>query len=234
MENKIEDLIRDDFRKREIQPNANAFERLQLKLDVQKSKRRKKRMKILAIAASLIGLVFVTRISFIKPTVPNQKDQIITNVKPKDAVISPVKKDTGSIAVEEYKESIHISPEIIHQQKSITVKESEVAILDEPILPKKEEKNFQLATAIAKETIVSNDTFKTPITIKEVTDDELDALLATASQSLSKNKKDSIYINSKTMLYEIEVEINKPMPEKVLLTLKTVKELVKTNDKENN
>ena len=72
----------------------------------------------------------------------------------------------------------------------------------------------------------------------EITDEELDALLASANQTLLKKGRDSIVINAHSMLYEIEVEINKPLPEKVLLTLKTgattIKELVKSNDKKNN
>ncbi len=78
MENNIEDLIREDFRKREIQPNTNAFERLHVKLDTKTASKRKKGFRMLGYAASLIGFIFILQY-VVKTNAINTKE-IITYV----------------------------------------------------------------------------------------------------------------------------------------------------------
>ncbi len=248
MENNIEDLIRDDFRKREIQPNANAFERLQTKLEMQTANKRKRIIRILAYAASFIGLVFILQSVFKNNDTNNE--QIITTIKTKDSAKVPIDEENNSIAVEQpqFKEQIDEVATAKEHRKTITVKEKIVANSQEK-LPSKTlkykaiEKRLATVESVDEKSVAFNDTTKKlPLTIgiktKEITDEELDALLATANQSLTKIDKDSIAINARSMLYEIEVEINKPLPEKVLLTIKTgattIKELVKPTNKENN
>ncbi len=249
MENNIEDLIRDDFRKREIQPNANAFERLQTKLETQTANKRKRLVSILGYAASFIGLVFILQ-SVFKTNDNTPNEQIITNVKTKDSTEKSIDKEDTSIAVEQsqFNQSISEVATTKEHHKTITVKEEIVADLQEKS-PSKAlgykaiEKKLTTIESVDKKSVAFNDTpEKLPLTIgiktKEITDEELDALLASANQSLTKIDKDSIAINARSMLYEIEVEINKPLPEKVLLTIKTgattIKELVRPTNKENN
>jgi thiol:disulfide interchange protein len=248
MENNIEDLIRDDFREREIQPNTNSFERLSAKLDAQKVKKRKIIIRVLAYAASFIGLIFILQSVF--KTNDNTTDkQTITNVKTKDSTETSITEENTSIAVEQIqiKESKGEISSIKKSQKRTVTKEtlianSEEELFSKPLEQMANESKVVEVQSIGKDGIILNDTTrKNQVairTIKEVTDEELDALLASANQSLSKNRRDSITINARSMLYEIEVEINKPLPEKVLLTLKTgattIKELVRPDNKENN
>ncbi len=249
MKNNIEDLIRDNFRKRKIQPRANAFERLNAKLEAQATNKRRRIVRVFAYAASFIGLVFILQ-SVFKTNDNTTNEQIITNVNIKDSAKVPIVKENTSIAVEQpqFKESIDELATTKEHHKTITIKEEvatnpqekvQLKILKHKVI----EKELAVIESIEKESIILNDTSrKLPIAIgmkiKEITDEELDALLASANQSLSKNRRDSITINARSMLYEIEVEINKPLPEKVLLTLKTgattIKELVRPNDKESN
>ncbi len=253
MENNIEDLIRDDFRKREIQPNANSFERLNEKLEAKATNKRKKIVRVFAYAASFIGLVFILQ-SVFKTNDNATNEQVITNVKIKDSTEMSIIEENTSIAVEQpqINETDELSS-IKKPYKTIAIKEKratnsqekvQLKILEHKII----EKELAVVETIYKESIILNDTSRIlPIPmatgtigmiIKEITDEELDALLASANQLLSKKSRDSITINARSMLYEIEVEINKPLPEKVLLTLKTgvttIKELVRSNDKENN
>ena len=244
MENNVEDLIRNDFHKREIQPNANSFERLNAKLEAKTTNKRRSIVRVLAYAASFIGLVFILQSVF--KTNDNTTDkQIITNAKTKDSTETPIIEENTSIAVEQLqiKESIDELATTKEHRKTIAIKEKVVTnpqekvqlkILEHKII----EKELAVVESIDKENIIFNDTSRKMLKIKEITDEELDALLASANQSLSKKSRDSITINARSMLYEIEVEINKPLPEKVLLTIKTgattIKELVKSNDKENN
>ena len=242
MENNIEDLIRDNFHKREIQPNANSFERLNAKLEIQATNKRGRIVRVLAYAASFIGLVFMLQ-SVFKTNDKITNEQIITNVNSKDSAKVPIVRENISITEEQsqFKESIHELPTLKKSRKTIAIKESRIANSQEK-LPSKAleyettEKELVVVEPIDKESIILNDTSRKRLKTKEITDKELDALLASANRSLSKNSRDSITINARSMLYEIEVEINKPLPEKVLLTFKTgvttIKELVKSNDKQ--
>ncbi len=242
MENNIEDLIRDDFRKREIQPNANAFERLHAKLDTRTASKRKKGYRMLGYAASLIGFIFI--LQYVVKTDSTNTEEIITNVKIQEAIEIPTDNENTSIAIEQLEDPIPTKlPTIKPSNNEVVIKEEIVSNLKketpskilESTISKKESIPIQLVT---KENIAFNDTTKKRLKPTEITDKELDALLIAATQSLSKKGGDSIAINARSMLYELEVEINKPLPEKVLLTLKTgvvtIKELVKSNDKENN
>ncbi len=251
MENNIEDLIRDDFHKREIQPNVNSFERLNAKLEAQATNKRRIKVRVFAYAASFIGLIFILQ-SVFKTNDKTTNEQIITNVNIKDSTQAPIVKENTSIAVEEleFKESIDELSTIKKSRKTIAIKENLIANSHKK-LPSKAleyetaEKKLTTIEPIDKKSVAFNDTTKKltiPIAIgmkiKEITDEELDVLLAFANQSLIKKGRDSIAINAKSMLYEIEVEINKSLPEKVLLTIKTgattIKELVKPTTKENN
>ena len=242
MENNIEDLIRDDFRKREIQPNTNAFERLHAKLDTRTASKRKKGFRMLGYAAGLIGFIFI--LQYVVKTNRTNTEEIITNVKIQETIEIPTDNESTSIAIEQLEDANPTKlPTIEPSNNKVIIKEEIVSNLKketpskilETTISKKESVPIQL---IAKENIAFNDTSKKHLKPTEITDKELDALLIAANQSLSKEGGDSITINARSMLYELEVEINKPLPEKVLLTLKTgvvtIKELVKSNDKENN
>jgi len=50
---------------------------------------------------------------------------------------------------------------------------------------------------------------------------ELDTLLASASSKLGTDNIDSLSVDALQMLNEIEIEINKPLPEKVILSFKS-------------
>jgi len=248
MENNIEDLIREDFRKRKIQPNTNAFERLHTKLDKQTANKRKRKIRILAYAASLIGLVFILQSVFNNDTSINK--QIITNVKIKDSTKVPIAIENTSIAVEQsqFNESIDELATTKERRKTIVVKEKNVLYSQEKSPSKTleykavEKRLIAINPADIKSVAFNDTTKKLPLAVgvkaKEITNEELDTLLARANQSLTKINKNGIAINAQSMLYEIEVEINKPLPEKVLLTIKTgataIKELIKPTNKENN
>jgi len=245
MENNIEEMIRDDFRKREIQPNANSFERLNVKLEVKRSNKRKKIISVLAYAASIIGLVFILKSVFKDNNNIKINEPVITNLKIKDSsnlkIVnskkeSPVILDQVEVSnsklkniKESVKKEVIIENYVTNTPKILPSKDLKPTIIDKELITFDSLNNANL---------VINDTTGKRIKLKEITDEELDALLASANQTLVKKGRDSIVINGRSMLYEIEVEINKPLPEKVLLTIKTgattIKELVKSNDIKNN
>ena len=231
MENNIEDIIRKNFRKREIAPSDSSFETLSTNLDTHSKKKRKKLIRFFAYAASIIGLIFSIQFAFQKNK--EDKNQIITNVNIDDSTtVAPLNGAKKLLKIEREEKLVKSNYKKKLLNTTPTQKETLLVKLEENF-----SKNDSVAIAIEKpqvEQFVDKNQFKDIFFIQDISDAELDALLATARQSLPKNKGDSIVINAKTMLYELEVEINKPLPEKVYLTLKTgastIKKIVKPSD----
>jgi len=229
MGDKIEKLIRDDFNKRKINPSANALERLNAKLDTQIHDNHKKSFRILAYAASIAGLIFLLQYVF-RSNKSNINNGEITNVELKDSINLQGPNNENYIPVT--LESLDtISNKITNatikkQQNNISVHAKFVSVSKEELHPKITEhtpvdKKVSLKAFNEKEVVAINDTIKPRFKLKTISDKELDALLASAARSLPQKVTDSIEINAQSMLYEIEVEINQPLPEKVFLTLKT-------------
>lgn len=242
MENNIEKLIRDDFHKRKINPSANALDRLNAKLDTQTNVKRKKFVRIFAFVASIVGLIFLLQ-SVFRTTESNISNEVITNIKLNDSINKqkPNKEYYTPIALESLDTmSIKLTKTtILKRNNDNSVQTNFVSVSEEKLKSKITEstlveKELPTILLIKKEEVVAlNDTVKPRFKSKTISDEELDALLASAMQSLTKKGSDSIEISAQSMLYEIEVEINQPLPEKIFLTLKTgantVNTLIKSN-----
>ena len=247
MENNIEDLIREDFEKREIKPNKDAFDIIDKKVQSYRLKRRSKKVRIVAYAASIIGVVLMLQF-MLKPQEKHDHKDVITNTIVNDSAKSqtPNAKSNFFIAIEEVDTTI--PSKLVHKNEMKFLKEKfekhTMTVVFNDTSQKMDSsfmKNIKApklydsthATAIN----TTGDTLKKIYKFKEITDAELDALLASAHQSLDKTAGDSLSIDAQKMLYELEVEINKPLPQRILFTVKTgvvtVKEIVKSNTKEN-
>lgn len=242
MENNIEKLIRDDFHKRKINPSTNALDRLNAKLDTQTNVKRKKLIRIFAFAASIVGLIFLFQ-SVFRTTDTNISNEVITNIKLYDSINKqePNKEYYTPVALDSLDRISNklTNTTIIKRKNDNSVQIKFVSVSGEKLKSKiKEstlvEKELPIIVLTEKEEIIAlNDTVKPRFKPNTISDEELDALLASAMQSLPKKGSDSIEINAQSMLYEIEVEINQPLPEKIFLTLKkganTVNTLIKSN-----
>ena len=242
MENNIEKLIRDDFHKRKINPSVNALERLNAKLDTKTSVKRNRVVRIFAFAASIAGLIFLLQ-SVFRTTESNISNEVITNIKHNDSINKqkPNKEYYTPVALESLDTmSIKLTnTTIIKRKNDNSVQTNFVSVSEEKLKSKINqstlvEKELPIIVLTEKvEVVALNDTVKPRFKQNTISDEELDALLASAMQSLPKKGSDSIEISAQSMLYEIEVEINQPLPEKIFLTLKTgantFKTLVKSN-----
>lgn len=242
MENNIEKLIRDDFHKRKINPSANALDRLNAKLDIQTNVKRKKFVRIFAFAASIAGLIFLLQ-SVFRTTESTISNEVITNIKLNDSINKqePIKEYYTPVALESLDTISNklTNTTIIKRKNDNSVQTKFVSVSEEKLQSKiKEsalvEKELPIIVLTEKDEVVAlNDTVKPRFKPNTISDEELDALLASAMQSLPKKGSDSIEISAQSMLYEIEVEINQPLPEKIFLTLKTgantVNTLIKSN-----
>ena len=103
--NKLENQMVEKLNSREIQPSAQAWDRLDAKLSVAENKKPKKRFTWLYIAASIVGFVFVGLLFY------NQENTI---TKDKNQTVVEVNDNKKSVSPEEVSQ-----PEIINNPKEV-------------------------------------------------------------------------------------------------------------------
>lgn len=226
--NNIENQIREKLNSREIQPSAQAWDRLDAMLTVAEEKKTKRSFfsfKYIGIAASV--LVFVTLGLFYF----NQKNITIENQN------TVVETENGSKETPNSKFQI---PNIENKQNN------EVAVSNEKMTthnPKPETRNSQptsnevsIITQNQEEAIVNQEIVspKQEIkTIKKTSMVDVDELLASVEKDRKKEtkvSKSNINIDAKSLLSEVDTELDMTFRQRVLNTVnknyKSVKEAV--------
>ena len=226
--NNIENQIREKLNSREIQPSAQAWDRLDAMLTVAEEKKTKRSFfsfKFIGIAASV--LVFVTLGLFYF----NQKN---TAIETQNTV---VETENGSKEIPDSKFQI---PNIENKQNN------EVAVSDEKMTthnPKPETRNSQptsnevsIITQNQEEAIVNQEIVspKQEVkTIKKTSMVDVDELLASVEKDRKKEtkvSKSNINIDAKSLLSEVDTELDMTFRQRVLNTVnknyKSVKEAV--------
>ena len=226
--NNIEDQIREKLSSREIQPSAQAWDRLDAMLTVAEEKKTKRSFfsfKYIGIAASV--LVFVTLGLFYF----NQKNTTIETLN------TVVETENGSKEIPNSKFQI---PNIENKQNN------EVAVSNEKMTthnPKLETRNSQptsnevsIITQNQEEAIVNQEIVspKQEVkTIKKTSMVDVDELLASVEKDRKKEtkvSKSNINIDAKSLLSEVDTELDMSFRQRVLNTVnknyKSVKEAV--------
>ena len=226
--NNIEDQIRGKLNSREIQPSAQAWDRLDAMLTVAEEKKTKRSFfsfKYIGIAASV--LVFVTLGLFYF----NQKNITIENQN------TVVETENGSKETPNSKFQI---PNIENKQNN------EVAVSNEKMTthnPKLETRNSQPTSNEVsiitqnKEEVIVNQEIVSPKqevkTIKKTSMVDVDELLASVEKDRKKEtkvSKSNINIDAKSLLSEVDTELDMTFRQRVLNTVnknyKSVKEAV--------
>ena len=228
--NNIENQIREKLNSREIQPSAQAWDRLDAMLTVAEEKKTKRSFfsfKYIGIAASV--LVFVTLGLFYF----NQKN---TTIETQNTVVeTEIKKQNTE-------ETIPVT------ENSILVKgqNNEVAVSNEKMTthnPKLETRNSQptsnevsIITQNQEEAIVNQEIVSPKQelkTIKKTSMVDVDELLASVEKDRKKEtkvSKSNINIDAKSLLSEVDTELDMTFRQRVLNTVnknyKSVKEAV--------
>lgn len=228
--NNIENQIREKLNSREIQPSAQAWDRLDAMLTVAEEKKTKRSFfsyKYIGIAASV--LVFVTLGLFYF----NQKN---ITIETQNTVVETEIKNQNT------EETIPVT------ENSILVKgqNNEVAVSDEKMTthnPKLETRNSQptsnevsIITQNQEEAIVNQEIVspKQEVkTIKKTSMVDVDELLASVEKDRKKEtkvSKSNINIDAKSLLSEVDTELDMTFRQRVLNTVnknyKSVKEAV--------
>jgi len=225
-QNKLENQIREKLNSREIQPSAQAWDRLDAMLTVAEEKKTKRSFfsfKYIGIAASV--LVFVTLGLFFfnqkNTTIETQNTVVNTEIKKENTEeITPTEQN--SILIKEKNTEVAISTKNDNNNQQTTdnrqpiTNNSEVSIINqnqeeiivnhEVVLPKTEEKT------IKKSTIV-----------------DVDELLASVEKDRKKEtkiNKSTVKVDAKSMLSEVDTELDLSFRQRVYKNYKSLKEAV--------
>jgi hypothetical protein len=224
--NNIENQIREKLNSREIQPSSQAWDRLDAMLTVAEEKKTKRSFfsfKYIGIAASV--LVFVTLGLFYfnqkNTTIETQNTVVETETKetPNSKLQIPniENKQNNEVAVSNEKMTTH-NPKLETRNSQPTI--NEVSII-----------NQNQQEAIVNQEIVSPR--QEEKTIKKTSMVDVDELLASVEKEGKANikiNKSAIKVDAKSLLSEVDTELDMSFREKVLNTVsknyKSVKEAV--------
>lgn len=226
--NKLENQIREKLNSREIQPSAQAWDRLDAMLSVAEEKKTKRPFGFLFIAASI--LVFATLGMFFF----NQK---ATEIKPQNEVVTTANKDTVQKeinkfqvpVVEKNKETqVAVSTKIQKSQSNIINQQSIISNQRVSINNQKQSKNpninhdkeieYQINQDVAQKDLPRIVDQKTS-TLKNGESAKLDDfLLASLNSNTKKNseKQSAIKVDAKSLLSQVDGELELNFREKVI------------------
>jgi hypothetical protein len=228
--------IKESLEKRQLQPSPDAWSKLQNRLESEEKRKSNKMFWWLGLAASIVGIVFISTMFFNKneqPTnaiVETPKAVIETEKSRKQSDI--ISEETIEI-VEQIKKQpkqnqpIH-STKIEEQQQLVETKNIELEQPKQDIINNFEDEKLKEVVAQIQELKNTNDV---------VTEDEIDALLKEAEKAIFKEKLKSANtqtVDADALLQDVEADLQQSFRAKVFEALKTSYETVKTAVAERN
>lgn len=205
--NKLDNQIKDKLNAREIQPTAQAWDRLDAMLAVSEEKKQKKGYGWFFVAASMLfffGLGFILFNSN-ETTEINNSTPIVTTIKEELDTVETNKINEISI---EKQQPVLVQNEVNYSKKqSRFIKSSEIKelIKEEDIIDEK---------------IVSNFHHPTPITYKYLSPDDLLAEVQTGEKVIPSDKKNiskpRIKVDANSLLTNVEKELDNTYRETTL------------------
>lgn len=226
-QNKLENQIRERLNSREIQPSAQAWDRLDAMLTVAEEKKTKRSFGWLYIAAGITVLLAVGTFFF------SQKS---TGIQPQNNVAdTEIKKDStqkeehkfpmpileknqknkaiaSDAVLNNHQKSINNNPSIINQKTTINQ-----SVNHQNQIIKDKQNQFQNNQEVAQKEFVKTDN-KKEINHKQenlLTDEQLLAGLDTTAKQ-SANKKTTVAVNAKNLLSQVDGELELTFREKAI------------------
>lgn len=243
---KFEESIKEELEKRTLQPTNQAWSKLSERMEANTKKSSSNAFWWLAIAASIVGILFVVNV-FVNtpesnkntPVLVDTETETIENKKSENEVIPKEKivfDETMTVAAESVSE---VEKEIVKKE---TEREPEIYIN----YPVKNNHVAEVETEMEQEKIVNelileNPSIETAFVQAESkvkinnTETEIDVLLQEAQQNLTKNTNNKDYaIDAKALLQDVEEDLDESFRAKVFETLITGYKKVKTAVAERN
>jgi hypothetical protein len=230
-QNKLENQIREKLNSREIQPSAQAWDRLDAMLSVAEEKKTKRSFGWLYIAASIMVLLTVGMFLFTqKDTGPDNQNTVVESEVMKDSIQKEENKfQTPINKIQENKESqVAVSTETPNpksqnqapNKEEVSVinqnqKNNQQSINQNPLINREKQIEFQNSSDVALKELPKIETGKEFISSNNKSDEFLLAGLdKTASQST--NKKASVKVDAKSLLSQVDGELELTFREKVI------------------
>ncbi len=257
---RLEKQIKEKLDQRQIQPSNDAWERLATKLDAVESPR-KKRLPVYWIAASVIGLLILSIVFLLnRDTIETQTPMVETetpkveesaplkkDVQPTEMQIADVSQEDKEVATPSIdKESIEQSPRATNSpktQKEVVIQNREAVAT---ISSEETQQRNKLEKSVATENFIDQKVQDVVATIenlqkenKQITDEEIEALLASAQRSIDSQRihqkgKDAYAVDAESLLLDVEDELDQSFRNRVFEALKTGFKKVKTSVAERN
>ena len=228
---KFEEQLKDKLEQRTIEPSSNTWQKLSDKLDANESKKKNKGFWYLGIAASIVGIIFITNlfnkgnINIVEPTIVNTNNNYSEpiNINSEDKIVTKDKKmlfnETEKVASENitrepHKKQLNKKPAL----KQKLNKEQHKLILnktDEMVVAKnlKETSKEAIIKPLSFEDKKANEVvaqIQTMQQSREVTNAEIDALLSAALREISFKKlynENTKTIDANALLLSVENDI---------------------------
>jgi hypothetical protein len=219
-QNNIEKQIREKLNAREIQPSAQAWDRLDAMLSVAEEKKTKRPFGFLFIAASI--LVFVTLGLFLfnqKDTEINNQNNVVDTETIVDTVKDPENNNLMPIKTKEQNEVVATvnNESSTHNSTPANTKSiiSQKTNTNQNQIIKNKEIEFQNSTDVAQKDLPKIETKKEVVVNKSIKSDEelLADLDNTALKSI--NSKTTIKVDAKRLLSQVDGEVEHSFREKV-------------------
>jgi hypothetical protein len=240
---KLEDNIKEKLEGRTLQPSANTWNALAKQLDAHDKKQNKKLFWWFGLAASIVGVVFISTLFFkntvtdiSKPTlVETQKTIIDVNdnnvVKSQEQVAETV--DMTDKIIETPKQEVKTSFQ--KNQKIITSENHKEAIAQTQ--PKTENNNKSLEILNTETTLEDLKVESVVAQINDlkekgtISDEAIDALLDQAQKEITLQKlynEDTKTVDANALLQDVETDLQQSFRDKVFEALQTSYDKVKT------
>lgn len=244
-QNKLENQIKEKLNSREIQPSAQAWDRLDAMLTVAEEKKTKRSFfsyKFIGIAASVLVFVTLGMFFFNQKEVEKQSDRnVVTKEVEKDTINdtntknvfpNPVKEQINDVVVSSEKPKINIQQPRTNNKKSIinqkttainqfVENQSQVVVNQNQVQP---QKDGEIA-------IKEKENLKTEIKSDEQLFKSLDKVALNAT-----TKKSALKVDAKSLLNQVDGELDLTFREKVINSInknyKNVKVAVSNRNKE--
>ena len=215
-QNNIENQIREKLNQREIQPSANAWDRLDAMLSVEEQKP-KRNFKWISIAAifvgfTLIGIFMMNKESSTDNVIPSNSIVLENETKIIQKEVTPEKENTFTLVKE--------NKAVVHQPtKKIEKTTAEIN-------PKKD---FLLENQSKKEEVIAENQPKES-TVKYINANSLLAEIETGEKIEIPNisKKPSVKVDANVLLSTAENEVNETFREKAIQSFNKNYQLVKS------
>lgn len=222
--------IKENLEKRQLQPSPGAWSKLQSRLESEEKKTSNKTFWWLGLAASIVGIVFISTLFFNKNEQP--KNNVVEMPKPvietenntkQPEVISEQGIEIVDQTKEQPKQNQQIPSAKIQDQKQLV--ETANIELEKPkqdIIKTFEDEKLKEVVAQIQDLKNANDV---------VTEDEIDALLKEAEKAIFKEKikqANTQTVDADALLQDVEADLQQSFRDRVFEALKSSYETVKT------